>query len=224
MSLFRKSLTAELGGRAQRLAGTITHDRALELKGAARQYVGHAGLAVVDLGDDVRELVARAEKRAAELAAATGKRASKLASRTEKRASKLAALTGHQASDLAAHIGHHASAVAARVGHQGSDVASDAGQRVSKAAASAARKASKAASRASKQVKSHPRTSLAVGAGIGVAALAAAWLLRRSKQKQQAQLAHDEHDPTRYRASNDAGDALDGSGEDNPVPGESRFY
>jgi uncharacterized protein (TIGR03382 family) len=91
-------------------------------------------------------------------------------------------------------------------------------------AAKAVARASKAAARAGKQVKSHPRTSIAVGAGIGVAALAAAWLLRRNKVKQQAHLAHDEHDPTRYRASNDAGDALDGSGEDNPVPGESRFY
>jgi hypothetical protein len=49
-------------------------------------------------------------------------------------------------------------------------------------------------------------------------------LLRRYQLKQQAYLDHDEHDPTRYRASNDSGDALDGSGEDNPIPGETGLY
>ncbi|MGA7437316.1 MAG: hypothetical protein WBW32_04210 [Luteibacter sp.] len=125
MTLFRKSLTAELSGRAQRLAGAVTQDRPLEWKGAARQYAGHAGVM---------------------------------------------------------------------------------------------------AARAGKQVRNHPRASIAVGAGLGVAALAAAWLLRRHQLKQQAYLDRDEHDPTRYRASNDSGDALDGSGEDNPIPGETGLY
>lgn len=147
MTLFRKSLTAELGGRAQRLAGAVTHDRTLEWKGAARQYAGHAGV------------------------------------------------------------------MAARAG----SLVSDRGDRLGK-------QASKMASRAGKQVRNHPRTSIAVGAGIGVAALAAAWLLRRYQLNQRARFEHDEHDPTRYRASNDAGDALDGSGEDNPIPGETGLY
>jgi hypothetical protein len=125
MTLFRKSLTTELGGRAQRLAGAVTHDRARELRGVARQYAGQAGLI---------------------------------------------------------------------------------------------------ATRAGTQVRKHPRTSIAVGAGIGVAALAAAWLIHRHQQHQLALMEHDEHDPTRYRPTNASGDALDGSGEDNPVPGETGLY
>jgi hypothetical protein len=35
---------------------------------------------------------------------------------------------------------------------------------------------------------------------------------------------HDEHDPTRQRPTNSSGDALDGSGEDNPIPGETGLY
>jgi hypothetical protein len=157
MSLFRKSLATELTGRAERLAGAITHDRSRELTGTARQYAGHAGV---------------------------------VASRAGSRASKAVAQWGDQASTVAARAG---------------------------------KRASKAAATASKQVRTHPRTSIAVGAGLGIAALTAAWLLRRQQLKQRAH-DHDEHDPTRYRASNDSGDALDGSGEDNPIPGESGLY
>ncbi|UPG94039.1 hypothetical protein [Luteibacter aegosomatissinici] len=147
MTLFRKSLTAELGGRAQRLAGALTHDHTRELAGAARQYVGRAGIK----------------------ASQAGAQAAKAASRTTKQVSSAALIAG-------------------------------------------------------KQVRNHPRTSIAIGAGLGVAALTAAWLLRRHDQKQRASLEHDEHDPTRYRTTNAAGDALDGSGEDNPVPGETGLY
>ncbi|KJV36417.1 hypothetical protein [Luteibacter yeojuensis] len=141
MIFFRKSLATELTGRAERLAGAITHDRTREASGAVRQYAGHAGV---------------------------------VASRAATRASK---------------------------------------------------QATRAAARAGKQLRSHPRGSIAVGAGLGVAAITAAWLLRRYQHKQHlASLEHDEHDPTRYRATNAAGDALDGTGEDNPVPGESGVY
>jgi ElaB/YqjD/DUF883 family membrane-anchored ribosome-binding protein len=141
MTFFRKSLATELTGRAERLAGAITHDRTREATGAVRQYAGHAGVVA------------------------------------------------------------------------------------SRAATRAGKQATKVATRASKQVRNHPRTSIAVGAGLGVAAIAAAFLLRRHQQKQHlTSLEHDEHDPTRYRASNDAGDALDGTGEDNPVPGETGLY
>jgi len=202
MSLFRKSLTAELGGRAQRLAGALTHDRALELKGAARQYAGHAGVVASRVGDDVRELLTQAEKRASRFANHAGHRSVDLAALAQKQASELAELAGAQAGNAATR----------------------AGKRASKAAARAGKQASAAAARAGKQMRSHPRTSIAVGAGLGIAALTAAWLLRRHQLKQQAELEYDEHDPTRYRASNDSGDALDGSGEDNPVPGESGLY
>lgn len=158
MTLFRKSLTAELGGRAQRLAGAITHDRTQELTGAARQYAGHAGI------------------------------------------------------------------VASRVGTQASKAVSRAGTQASGAVSRAGKQASRAALLAGKQVRNHPRTSIAIGAGLGVAALTAAWLLRRHDLKQRASLEHDEHDPTRYRATNTSGDALGGSGEDNPVPGETGLY
>ncbi|GAA0901114.1 hypothetical protein KR767_04745 [Luteibacter anthropi] len=96
MTLFRKSLTRELTGRAQRLAGSITHNRTHELKGAARQYTGHAGVV---------------------------------------------------------------------------------------------------ASRALTQVRRHPRTGIAIGAGLGIAALTAAWLLARRHRAEQD--VYDEYDPTR---------------------------
>ncbi|WP_413625289.1 hypothetical protein [Luteibacter sp. Lutesp34] len=73
---------------------------------------------------------------------------------------------------------------------------------------------------ATRGVRRHPAISVAVGIGIG--ALVTAYVLAR-----RARFPHDdydEHDPTRQRPTNSAGDALDGSGEDNPVPGESGFY
>lgn len=62
---------------------------------------------------------------------------------------------------------------------------------------------------------------LAIGAGLGIGALAAAWLIARHNARVRPE--EDEHNPTRYRATDDSGDALDGSGEDNPHSG-SRFY
>ncbi|QWT20004.1 hypothetical protein KPL74_19920 [Bacillus sp. NP157] len=158
MTLFRKSLALELGGRAQRLAGAVTHDRTQELTGAARQYAGDAGL----------------------LAVRTGRKASKVATQATAQAAAVAALTSKQARALARKAGT--------------------------------------------QVRNHPRTTIAIGAGLGVAALTAAWLIRRNARRQAEQFEYDEHDPTRYRATNAAGDALDGSGEDNPVPGETGLY
>jgi hypothetical protein len=72
--------------------------------------------------------------------------------------------------------------------------------------------------------QTRPRKGLgiAIGVGLGVGALAAAWLLTRRKALTQDE--YDEHDPTRYRATNASGDALDGTGEDNPVPGETGLY
>jgi hypothetical protein len=63
---------------------------------------------------------------------------------------------------------------------------------------------------------------IAIGVSIGLGALATAYLLARRKALTQDE--YDEHDPTRYRPSNASGDALDGSGEDNPVPGETGLY
>ncbi|SEM42290.1 hypothetical protein SAMN02800694_1026 [Luteibacter sp. UNCMF331Sha3.1] len=73
---------------------------------------------------------------------------------------------------------------------------------------------------AGRGVRRHPVLSLAVGIGIG-AAVTAVLLARR---RAQAIDEHDEHDPTRQRPTNSSGDALDGSGEDNPVPGETGLY
>ncbi|WP_213949351.1 hypothetical protein [Luteibacter sp. dw_328] len=66
------------------------------------------------------------------------------------------------------------------------------------------------------------RLGIAIGVGLGVSALATAWLLARRKALTQDE--YDEHDPTRYRPTNASGDALDGTGEDNPVPGETGLY
>jgi hypothetical protein len=63
---------------------------------------------------------------------------------------------------------------------------------------------------------------IAIGVSLGVGALATAWLLARRKALTQDE--YDEHDPTRYRPTNASGDALDGTGEDNPVPGETGLY
>ncbi|APG04134.1 hypothetical protein BJI69_09660 [Luteibacter rhizovicinus DSM 16549] len=63
---------------------------------------------------------------------------------------------------------------------------------------------------------------IAIGVSLGLGAIATAYLLARRKALTQDE--YDEHDPTRYRPSNASGDALDGSGEDNPVPGETGLY
>jgi hypothetical protein len=70
--------------------------------------------------------------------------------------------------------------------------------------------------------KNRMRLGIAIGVGLGVSALATAWLLARRKALTQDE--YDEHDPTRYRPTNASGDALDGTGEDNPVPGETGLY
>jgi hypothetical protein len=73
-----------------------------------------------------------------------------------------------------------------------------------------------------RHVRKHPAAAIAWGAGIGVAAIAAAWYFKR--RQRLAVDDYDEHDPTRQRATNASGDALDGSGEDNPVPGDGGLY
>jgi ElaB/YqjD/DUF883 family membrane-anchored ribosome-binding protein len=73
-----------------------------------------------------------------------------------------------------------------------------------------------------RQVRRRPGLTIAIGAGIGLGAIATAWLLARRHARIEDD--YDEHDPTRYRATNDSGDALDGTGEDNPVPGETGIY
>lgn len=70
--------------------------------------------------------------------------------------------------------------------------------------------------------RNRKRLGIAIGVGLGVGALATAWLLARRKALTQDE--YDEHDPTRYRPTNASGDALDGTGEDNPVPGETGLY
>ncbi|KAF1007052.1 MAG: hypothetical protein GAK28_02023 [Luteibacter sp.] len=77
------------------------------------------------------------------------------------------------------------------------------------------------ASRAVTQVRLHPRAGIAIGAGLGVAALTAAWLLAR--RRAAAHDLYDEHDPTRQRPTDASGNALDGSGEDNPVPARGAY-
>jgi len=71
-------------------------------------------------------------------------------------------------------------------------------------------------------VRNRKALGIAIGVGLGVSALATAWLLARRKALTQDE--YDEHDPTRYRPTNASGDALDGTGEDNPVPGEPGLY
>jgi hypothetical protein len=63
---------------------------------------------------------------------------------------------------------------------------------------------------------------IAIGVSLGLGAMATAYLLVRRKALTQDE--YDEHDPTRYRPSNASGDALDGTGEDNPIPGETGLY
>lgn len=75
---------------------------------------------------------------------------------------------------------------------------------------------------AGRGVRRHPGVSLAVGIGIGAAITAL--LVARHRAQMHLRDDHDEHDPTRQRPTNSAGDALDGSGEDNPIPGESGYY
>jgi hypothetical protein len=80
----------------------------------------------------------------------------------------------------------------------------------------------KALARTGHQAGSRRGLGIAIGVGLGVGALATAWLLARRKALTQDE--YDEHDPTRYRPTNASGDALDGTGEDNPVPGETGLY
>ncbi|UPG86248.1 hypothetical protein L2Y94_02450 [Luteibacter aegosomatis] len=54
MTLFRKSLTHQIAGRSQRMTGAMTHDRTREFTGAARQYVGDAGMAALRAGRQVK--------------------------------------------------------------------------------------------------------------------------------------------------------------------------
>lgn len=63
---------------------------------------------------------------------------------------------------------------------------------------------------------------LAIGVGLGVGAIAAAWLIARHQARVRPE--DDEHNPTRQRPTDASGNALDGSGEDNPVPGERSTY
>jgi ferric-dicitrate binding protein FerR (iron transport regulator) len=82
--------------------------------------------------------------------------------------------------------------------------------------------ATRALSTSHRQVRRGAGLTIAIGVGIGLSAIATAWLLARRKALTQDE--YDEHDPTRYRPTNASGDALDGTGEDNPVPGETGLY
>lgn len=73
-----------------------------------------------------------------------------------------------------------------------------------------------------RRARSRKGLGIAIGVSIGLGAIATAYLLARRKALTQDE--YDEHDPTRYRPSNASGDALDGTGEDNPVPGETGLY
>jgi len=88
--------------------------------------------------------------------------------------------------------------------------------------ASQALTTTKALAVTARPARSHKALGIAIGVGLGVSALATAWLLARRKALTQDE--YDEHDPTRYRPTNASGDALDGTGEDNPVPGETGLY
>lgn len=88
--------------------------------------------------------------------------------------------------------------------------------------ASQALTASKALVDTGRQARSRKGLGIAIGVGIGLGAIATAYLLARRKALTQDE--YDEHDPTRYRATDASGDALDGTGEDNPVPGETGLY
>jgi len=75
---------------------------------------------------------------------------------------------------------------------------------------------------AGRRARSRTGLGIAIGVSIGLGAIATAYLLARRKALTQDE--YDEHDPTRYRPTNASGDALDGTGEDNPVPGETGLY
>jgi hypothetical protein len=70
--------------------------------------------------------------------------------------------------------------------------------------------------------RSRTGLGIAIGVTVGLGAIAAAYVLARRKALTQDEF--DEHDPTRYRPTTASGDALDGTGEDNPVPGETGLY
>jgi hypothetical protein len=80
---------------------------------------------------------------------------------------------------------------------------------------------SQALAEAGRQARRRP-LGLAVGAGLGIAAITAAWLIARHNARVRPE--EDEHNPTRQRPTDASGDALDGSGEDNPRSGERRYY
>jgi hypothetical protein len=82
--------------------------------------------------------------------------------------------------------------------------------------------ASQALTSTGRQVRRRPGISIAIGVGIGLGAIATAWVLARRSARIHDD--YDEHDPTRYRPTNASGDALDGTGEDNPIPGETGLY
>ncbi len=72
------------------------------------------------------------------------------------------------------------------------------------------------------RTRSRKSLGIAIGVSLGLGAIATAYLLARRKALTQDE--YDEHDPTRYRPTTASGDALDGTGEDNPVPGETGLY
>lgn len=75
---------------------------------------------------------------------------------------------------------------------------------------------------ATARARRHPvLLTLAIGAGVG--AIAAAYLISR-RRAQAWDDGYDEHDPTRERPTDASGNAFDGSGEDNPIPGDRGLY
>jgi hypothetical protein len=75
---------------------------------------------------------------------------------------------------------------------------------------------------ASRAVRRHPRLGIAIGAGLGLGAIAAAYLLSRRRARMRDE--DDAQDSTWQRPTNGSGDPLDGSGRENPVPGETGLY
>lgn len=88
--------------------------------------------------------------------------------------------------------------------------------------ATAALTTTKALAPAGRPARSRKGLGIAIGVSLGLGAIATAYLLARRKALTQDE--YDEHDPTRYRPTTSSGDALDGTGEDNPVPGETGLY
>jgi hypothetical protein len=72
---------------------------------------------------------------------------------------------------------------------------------------------------AGREVRRHPRLGIAIGAGLGLGAIAAAYLLSR----RQARL-RDEQESTWRRPTNGSGEPFERPGQDSPVPGETDLY